>query len=324
MEVQDINRGIKVGAFVIGGIIIFMTALIYMGRDGNIFNKTFTISAIFKNVEGLKEGDNVWLSGVKIGTVKKVEIVADGKVIVSLSLKDNQNEFIKTNATAYVGSDGFVGNKIVVIRPGNKNEVIQDMDTINALSPTDTQELFNIAKEIGSNTKSITDDLKLISFNIKSGKGVLGELMNEGPISKDLRSSLSSIKEASKNSNQATESLNKILNTINTGDGVITKLLSDTSYSRILDQTAANLVVVGLNAKKASNELLETAEKLNSEKNALAVVSTDTLFAAQLKSVMENTKDATEKLDMNMNALQHNFLFRGYFKKQERLKRKQK
>lgn len=324
MEAQDINRGIKVGAFVLGGIIIFLTALLYMGKDGNFFNKTFTISAIFKNVEGLKEGDNVWLSGVKIGTVKKVEIVADGKVIVSLSLKDKQNEFIKTNATAYVGSDGFVGNKIVVIRPGNKAEIIQDMDTINALSPTDTQELFNIAKEIGSNTKSITDDLKLISFNIKSGKGILGELINEGPISQDLRVSLASVKEASKKSKQATESLNKMLTSINEGDGVLTRLLNDTSYARILDQTTANLGIVGSNASKASSELREASEKLNNEKNALAVVSSDTVFAEQLKSVMENTKDATEKLDMNMNALQHNFLFRGYFRKQERLKKKQK
>lgn len=324
MEVQDINRGIKVGAFVLGGIIIFLTALLYMGKDGNFFNKTFTISAIFKNVEGLKEGDNVWLSGVKIGTVQKVEIVADGKVIVSLSLKDKQNEFIKTNATAYVGSDGFVGNKIVVIRPGNKAEIIQDMDTINALSPTDTQELFNIAKEIGSNTKSITDDLKLISSNIKSGKGILGELINEGPISQDLRLSLNAVKEASSNSKKATESLNKILTNINEGDGVITRLLSDTAYAQILDQTTANLAIVGSNASKASIELRETAENLNNDKNALAVVASDTLFAAQLKSVMENTKDATEKLDMNMNALQHNFLFRGYFKKQERIKKKQK
>src|SRR6185436_7650874 len=131
---------------------------------------------------GLKEGDNVWLSGVKIGMVKRVQIVAEGKVIVNLSLKDKQNEFIKKNATAFVGSDGLVGNKIVIIKPGDVAETIHDNDTINSFSPTDTQELFNLAKEVGTNTKTITDDMKLITAKMTRGEGILGELLQEGEL----------------------------------------------------------------------------------------------------------------------------------------------
>ena len=119
MESQDIKKSIKLGGFVLGGVLIFLTALFYLGKESNLFNKTFTVSAIFKNVEGLKEGDNVWLSGVKIGMVKQVQIVSEGQVIVVLTLKDKQNEFIRKDATAFVGSDGLLGNKIVVIGPGS-------------------------------------------------------------------------------------------------------------------------------------------------------------------------------------------------------------
>ncbi len=63
---EEYARNIKLGSFVIGAIIIFLGTIFYLGSQNNYFNKTFMISAIFKNVEGLKEGDNVWLSGVKI------------------------------------------------------------------------------------------------------------------------------------------------------------------------------------------------------------------------------------------------------------------
>ena len=119
MESKEFKQNIRLGIFVMAGIALFLISIFYIGSERNVFNKTFTVSAIFKNVEGLTEGDNVWLSGVKIGTVKNVTIISEGKVIVTLSLKDKQNEFIKQDATAFIGSDGLVGNKIVVVRPGS-------------------------------------------------------------------------------------------------------------------------------------------------------------------------------------------------------------
>src|SRR5690606_30443660 len=161
MKSKEVDQNVKLGMFVVAGLVLFLAAVVLIGSENNIFNKTFSINAIFKNVEGLKEGDNVWLSGVKIGTVRQVRIIKEGHVVVTLNLKENQNKFIKKDATAFIGSDGLVGSKIVVIRPGTSNQVIQHTDTIGALSPTDTQELINIAKDVGDNTRSLTDNLKV-------------------------------------------------------------------------------------------------------------------------------------------------------------------
>src|SRR5688572_23932585 len=129
MESKEYRQNLKLGLFVLSGMALFLLSVFYIGSERNVFNKTFTVSAIFKNVEGLTEGDNVWLSGVKIGTVKNVTIISEGQVIVSLSLKDKQNEFVKKDATAFIGSDGLVGSKIVVIRPGASQQIIHDNDT---------------------------------------------------------------------------------------------------------------------------------------------------------------------------------------------------
>ena len=109
MKSKEVQQNIKLGIFVLAGLVLFFAAVFLVGSENNLFSSTFTTHAIFKNVEGLKEGDNVWLSGVKIGTVKQVRIVKEGRVVVTLNLKENQNRFIKKDATASIGSAGLVG-----------------------------------------------------------------------------------------------------------------------------------------------------------------------------------------------------------------------
>lgn len=315
MESQEIKRNVTLGAFVIGGIALFLISLFYLGRENNIFNKTFTVSAIFKNVEGLKEGDKVWLSGVKIGTVKRVRIISEGKVIVSLSLADKQNQFIKKDATANIGSDGLVGNKIVVIRPGMASENIHDNDTINSFSPTDTQELFNLAKEVGTDIKAITTDLRITIAKFNKGEGVIGELLNEGEMAKELRASLTSIRKASENATRATNQINNILEEMNHGDGLMTHLIRDTTYAAQFTQTMANIEQLGNNAKKMSQDLKAVTDKMNSNDNAMGVLLTDTTLAQNIKSTLTNAEKASVKLDENLKAMRSSWPFKKYFKK---------
>ena len=318
MENKESINAVKLGAFVLGGVALFILSIFYVGRENSIFNKTFTVSAVFRNIEGLQPGDNVWLSGVKIGTVKAVNIIAEGRVVVNLNLKDKQNQFIKKDATAFIGSDGLVGNKIVVIRPGVSKPVIQDHDTINSLSPTDTQDLINIAKEVGANTRSLTDDLKLIAAKINKGEGFVGEMLHEGKLSDDLRSTIASLKQAGENTNRATNQLNTLLTQVNHGNGLVTRLLTDTSYVKTFDAALRNVAKVGENSKILSADLKDIIAKMNTSNNAIGVLLTDSAFAGKLKHTLDNARSASAKLDQDMEALQHNFLLRGYFKKQKK------
>jgi phospholipid/cholesterol/gamma-HCH transport system substrate-binding protein len=318
METKEIKQNIKLGAFVLTGILLFIVSVFFIGRESPIFNRTFTVSAVFKNVEGLKDGDNVWLSGVKIGTVRNVRIITEGKVVVDMALKDKQNEFVRRDATATIGSDGFVGNKIVIIRPGTSRYVIHDYDTINATSPTDTQELFNLAKEVGANTRTITDDLKLITAKLNKGEGIVGELIHEGELSMEVRQLINSLKMASQNTNQATAGLKNIVQEFNHGDGLMTKLLMDSTYVQTFDSTLTAVAAVGQNSKQISEDLREMVEKMNSEDNAIGVLLADSSFATKLRTTLDNAESASAKLDENMEAMQHNFLLRGYFRKKDK------
>lgn len=318
MEKKEIAQRVKLGAFVLAGLCLFLAAVFLIGSENNVFSRTFTVSAVFRNVEGLKPGDNVWLSGVKIGTVSDVKIISEGEVVVDLALKENQNRFIQTDAVASIGSDGIVGSKIVVIRPGRSNTTVSDEDTLNTLSPTDTQDILNLARDVGENTRSLTSDLRTIASRISEGKGVVGELLTDGTIAQELRSAIANLRATGRNTARASEELHTLIAELRTGSGLLPNLISDTTYVETFEKAMTNIEKVSVNAGQVSAELKELAANIDSNDNALGVLLTDSIVADQLKTTIENAAQASHKLDENMEALQHNFLFRRYFRKQER------
>lgn len=315
---EEYKKKVKLGIFVIVGILFFLSALFYLGREDNWFSKTFIVLAVFNNVEGLNAGDNVWLSGVKIGTVKEVKIASSGRVIVSLALKERQNEFIKKDATAYVGSDGLVGSKIIVVRPGTSAVTINDNDTINSQSPTDTQDLINLAKDSGTNIKSITDDLKLIVQKINRGEGLIGELVNDGEISQQIRESMNHLKVTTRNAADVSKKMDGILTEVQQGDGLLPHLLRDTTYTASFKSTFQDLALASTNFKEMSGELQTLAQQINNENNMIHVLTADSSAAKKLEKTLVSATSASEKLDENMTAMRSNFLFRRYFKKKDK------
>lgn len=318
MEKKEIAQQIKLGAFVLAGLALFLVSVFFIGSENNIFSRTFTVSAVFKNVEGLKPGDNVWLSGVKIGTVSDVRIVSEGKVIVNLSLKENQNMFIQTDAVAAIGSDGIVGSKIVVIRPGKANQIVAEDDTLNTVSPTDTQEILNLAKDVGENTRSLTADLRIIAAKINDGEGIVGELLNDGTIAQEVRATILNLRKTGMNTAKASAELQSLIAELRNGPGLLPMLVSDTSYANTFRHALANIEKVSVNAGEVSSRLETFAASINDQNNALGVLLSDSVAADNLKATFENAAQASQKLDENMEAMQHNFLFRGYFRKQQK------
>lgn len=324
MKSNEMKQDLKLGFFVLIGLLLFLATVFMIGSENNIFSRTFKVYAIFKNVEGLKEGDNVWLAGVKIGKVQDVKIVSEGRVVVALSLKDKQNQFIKHDATAFIGSDGLVGNKIVVIRPGTSSQILQDTDTIGAFSPADTQDLINIARDVGENTRSLTYDLKALSKKIADGKGLVGELMQDGPLAQEIRQAVDGFKSTSLQTSRASSELAAMMYKLNNGNGLVNTLASDTTLPIVFDETLRNVKEVSRNSAEMSRHIEQLVAKLNNGNNAVGVLLGDTVFANRLKVTLQNAQSASAKLDENMEAMRHNIFLRGYFRKKEKAAKKAK
>ena len=119
MKTTNTNRALVVGIFIFAALAIFITAVFTLGGKNKTFDKTLQVTAIFDDVNGLKSGDNVWLSGVKIGTVKKLSFTDKSQVQVVMNIEKEAQHLIRKDSRAKIGSDGFIGNKIIVIYAGS-------------------------------------------------------------------------------------------------------------------------------------------------------------------------------------------------------------
>ena len=177
---QNSNYTWKLGMFVILGVGLFMITIYLIGKNQNIFGSTFELKSQFKNVSGLKEGNNVRFSGINVGTVKDIEFISDSAVMVSLVIKEDVQKFIKTDAIASIGSDGLMGDKVLTISPGtSSNKMVQDKATIRSFKAVDMEDLMKGLNKSVDNAQIITTQLSEFSTKINKGKGALNKVLTD-------------------------------------------------------------------------------------------------------------------------------------------------
>lgn len=312
---KSTNQKIKLGIFVIIGSLFFIIAIYFIGNKKDMFNETIQISAVFKNVNGLQHGNNVRFSGINVGTVKEIIIVNDSLIRVDMLIEEDIASHIKKDAMASIGSDGLVGNMIVNIIPGKKsNEMVKDGDVILSENKTSTDEILKTINSTSENAKLITDNLVKITNQINSKKGTIGMLINDTVMSDDLKQTIYNLKVTTQSTSKSMANLNKIITDLNNKDNVV-GALKDTVTGRKIKMIIVNL-------EKSSEQINKTITNLKDGKGALNYLSNDPKLVKQIDSTMINLNQASSKLNENLEALKHNFFFRGYFKKQEKAKAK--
>jgi phospholipid/cholesterol/gamma-HCH transport system substrate-binding protein len=313
---KSINQKIRLGVFVIIGSLLFITTIYFIGNKKDMFNKTIEISAQFNNINGLQSGNNVRFSGINVGTVKDITIINDSLIRVDMIIQENVSSHIKKDAMASIGSDGLVGNMIVNIIPGKKsNEPVNQGDTILSENKATTDEILKTINTTSDNARLITANLVKMTNQLNSKKGTIGMLINDTGMSDDLKETIANLKTTTQSTSQSMGKLNKIITDLNNKDNVI-GALKDTVTGRKIKMIIVNL-------EKSSEQINKTITNLKEGKGALNYLSNDPKLVKQIDSTMTNINQASSRLNNNLEALKHNFFFRGYFKKQEKAKAKE-
>jgi phospholipid/cholesterol/gamma-HCH transport system substrate-binding protein len=325
METSARKRSITVGLFVILGIIIFVVGVLTIGSMKKVFASSITIQSIFHDVNGLKQGNNVWYSGVKIGTVKKIRFLDNSQVEVIMNIEEKSQEFVRKNAKAKISTDGLIGNKIIVIYGGTqKVPAIEDGDQLAVEKIESTEEMLAVLSENNKNLLGITSAFKTISKNILDGKGTVGMLLNDERLYNDVDQTLGALRKASVNAQTLTASLAGFTSKLNQKGGLANDFATDTIIMRDIRSTIGKLNETVSSANVMVNNLKSTTAELNSNTTSpLGVLLHDEKTASNLKGTLQNLESSTEKLDENMEALRSNFLFRRYFKRKAKDEAKQ-
>ena len=195
---KDTSKKIRLGIFISVGITVFILGIYFIGERQQLFRSTFRVSGVFKDVAGLQAGNNVRFSGINVGTVENISIVSDTSVRVEILIDESTRKFIKKDAVASIGSEGLMGNKILIISPGTGGKMeIENNDTVVTVQPINMDDVLVSLKTTIDNTSNITYDLSKITNNIQSGKGTIGKLLMDQSYAKNFDSTFVNLKEGS-------------------------------------------------------------------------------------------------------------------------------
>jgi len=301
----------KLGMFTILGLALFFVTVYFIGKSQNLFGGTFTLRSEFKNIGGLKIGNNVLLSGINIGTVKSIEFVSDSLVVVKLVIKDDVQQYIKADALATIGSDGLMGDKILTISPGNRSRIIvKDNDLIASREAIDLDDLMDGLKKSVDNAGIITKQLAEFSYKINNGKGALSKVLTDENFAKGIDNML-------KNVEAGSDAFVVFTNNLNDPNGTLTKLMTSPDYANSIERSLSNF-------EKSSKDIKVFTANLNNDKSIISKLTTNERLATSLDSTLTNLESGSEKLNEIEEAAKHNFLLRGYFKKQKKAEAKKK
>ncbi|WP_339896358.1 MlaD family protein [uncultured Algibacter sp.] len=318
------NEKLKLGIFVIIGLLIFIVAIYFIGQRQNIFAKTFSISTNFNNVNGLINGNNVRYSGINVGTVKSITIINDSTINVVMLIEEKMINHIKKDAIATIGTDGLVGNMIVNIIPGDGiNGPISSGDVIKSYTKIGTSDMLNTLSVTNENAALLTAKLLKIADAMADSKGTFGMLINDTMVSSNLKQTVKQLRITSIEASKSMKELNSIISSINFNKSIAGTLLNDSLQSQKMKNIITNLENSSTEIKDVITNMNATITNVKEGEGALNYLSNDAEFVNSLKETIKNINEGTDKFNQNMEALKHNFLTRSYFRKLERQEKKE-
>lgn len=322
MKSQSGNNA-KLGAFVLAALVLTIIGFYMIGKNRSLFGANFELRARFSNLNGLNKGNNVWYAGIQAGTVKTIKIVNDTTIEISMLIDESLKPFIRKNAIVSISTEGLMGNKIVQITPVRGNVLtVADGDFLNVRKGIIIDEMLQTLSQTNENILQISAGLK--SSVSQLNKSEIWEVLGDKQTETKLRSTLTNINQASIRANQVAENINHMVYRARAGKGAAGMVMTDTAFASGLNNIVMKLSAASNQADELTSQLNEMAASINSDMNGgtglLNVLLKDTVLLKKLNASLTNIEKGTEGFNQNMEALKHNFLFRGYFKKLEKEK----
>jgi len=301
-----VTRLVGVGVFVIVGLLLFAVGLFMIGDRQMAFARRFTIYTEFARVSGLQPGSIVRVSGAKGGEVKDIEVpnTPAKKFRVRLEITENLHPLIRTDSVAAIQTEGLVGGTFLSIATGSEQAAKAPADsTIPSQEPFEIadllQQMSDTVKKVNTTIDETKDDLQYAIQSIYETVDNANDLISD--VSDDVKTMASS-------GARIAGDVAEISDTIRSGRGSIGKLVNDDELYRRVNGIAKSAEEITGNVREVVAKARDAIDSLQSKNGPVQGVASD------LKQTLGDAREAMAGLAENMEALKHNFLFRGFFK----------
>ena len=288
-----------VGAFVIGGLLIFAVGLFMIGDRRLLFSEQFEMEAAFGNVAGVEIGTSVRLSGLPAGEVIGIDIpdAPGGRFLVRMRVREDLHALVRTDSEAAILSDGLLGSAFIQLRAGSDAAPLVpdggELRGIDAVEIADLiaegRETFRIAaNEMVAMRAELTETFNGFADTIESTTRLVDGIGTDAQRVTDASARLVD------ETRGVVAEVRTVLSTVRTGQDAVESVLTETEGT--------------IRAVRQSAEYVEDAiERFSGPDSA-----TQRLLV-EAGEVMSRAREAMGDVADNTEALKRNWLFRGFF-----------
>jgi phospholipid/cholesterol/gamma-HCH transport system substrate-binding protein len=304
---------LRVGLFVLAGAVLLAVVIFYV-TGGQGIGPKYRLRTFLPEVDGLTIGAPVRVDGVEVGNVERISIAAPKpnrpfskarNIEVDLRVQKSFQDYIRTDSSAGLITEGLLGNRYVDIDRGYVGRVLGNEEEIPGREERALKQVVERSADLMDSLSSITKQANAVLTDVRNGRGSLGKFMVDQTAYNHLNNSL--------------ENLDRIMGDVQAGKGTFGKLMtSDEVYNRV-DSVAGrvdNILEAVQNQQGTLGKLVydagihESAKRLIDNSNALlgdvragkgtlGKLATDDSLFAQYRQVGENLANASAKLDSN-------------------------
>ena len=167
---MKMSNEVKVGVTVLLAIIVAIIGFRFM-RDVPIFRQSLVISAQFERADGISSGSLVYIKGVRVGSVRSVELSREGRIDISMRIDTELP--IPKNSVAHLTSLGLVEGKAIVIELGDSPDTVELGDRIEG------NYVEGMMETLGQKGEEISEDVSSVASELNEFLKQLNATLND-------------------------------------------------------------------------------------------------------------------------------------------------
>jgi phospholipid/cholesterol/gamma-HCH transport system substrate-binding protein len=306
-------RGALVGAFVLGGLLLFGGGLFLIGDRRLFFDPQFELDSTFSKVTGLQAGTRVRLAGLDAGEVLEILLPSrpSERFRVRMRLREDLRQLVRADSKAAVQTDGIVGNAFIQVSVGtDAAPPVEPGATIEGVDPVEFADLIQEGRET---FQTVTREIVDLKGDVSEAVVVLTKTFDAAnvvltDVGRDVGALTDTSTQVVKDVQGTITTARLLIDDVRSGKGTVGQLLTDrTLYDR--------MTAVGSEAEQAVRNLRETTGQARlAMEGFTAPDGTAQQIAATLRNTLAEVQEVTSDLAEGTEALKRNFLFRGFFR----------
>ena len=314
---------LRVGIFVLVAIGVLIFLVLNASGDINPFSRKLHLKARFSDANGLREGSEVRLAGVRVGKVERIVLLdpspvpntprVEAQMTIDSTIDGHPaNERIRTDSQAQQGSPSLLGNEMLInITPGSAvGQPIQENAILPSSSSNTVNDFATSGTDLAQRLSKLSDQISGIVNDVKDGKGTVGRLFSDEALYNNLNATIKETEDVMRqvrsgdgsagrfindpalynNANEIAIQLRGIAEDIRAGRGTAGKFITDDELYNRINRTADRL-------DKSVDQINAMIAEINAGRGTLGKLIKDEQIYNDARAAIARFNTTAERID---------------------------